>query len=207
MRLLVTAFEPFGGELVNPAQQVSELLPDRIGAFAVARVDLPTVFSRCVPVAADAIDRLRPDAVLCLGQAGGRRGLTIERVAINVDDAEAGDNAGDRPVDRPIEPGGPAAVFCTLPIKEMAAAMREGGYAASISNSAGTFVCNHLLYGVLRHLARRRWDVPAGFIHLPYLPEQAAARNAPDMPAAEMAAALLLAIPALEAHLEKGRSE
>ena len=206
MRLLVTAFEPFGGECVNAAQQASMWLPDTVGGFALTRLTVPTVFSACVPVVVDAVDTLEPDAVLCLGQAGGRTGLTVERVAINVDDALLADNAGDRPVDRPIEPNGPAAVFSTLPIKGMTAAMREGGYTASISNSAGTFVCNHLLYGLLRRLERREPRIPAGFVHVPGLPEQTAAHGGAGMSARETAAALSLAIRALETNLRKGRS-
>ncbi len=179
MKLLLTAFDPFGGESINPAQEAVKLVPDRIGEVNVVKLVVPTVFRRSVGVVADAIARERPDAVLCIGQAGGRYGFTPERVAINMDDATIPDNEGNQPTDVPIEPNGPSAYFSTLPIKAMVGAMRAAGLPASVSNTAGTFVCNHLLYGVLHFLQQNGLRTPAGFLHVPYTTAQAAAHPTP----------------------------
>ena len=125
MKLLLTAFEPFGGSSVNPAREALRLVPDRVGDAEIHRLEVPVVFGEAVDTVAAAIDRLRPDAVLCIGQAGGRAALTLERVAINVDDASIPDNKGRQPVDTPVVPGAPAAYFATLPIKAITARIRE----------------------------------------------------------------------------------
>jgi len=179
MKLLLTAFEPFGGESVNPALEAVGRVRERIGAVDVVKLTVPTVFGLCVETVRAVLERERPDAVLCVGQAGGRAALTPERVAINCDDASKADNAGNRPQDMPVVPGGPAAYFTSLPVKAMAEAIRAAGVRAEISNSAGTFVCNHLFYGLLRTLERDWPGVRGGFIHVPFLPEQAARQPAP----------------------------
>ncbi|MBR4081194.1 MAG: pyroglutamyl-peptidase I [Clostridia bacterium] len=181
MKLLLTAFEPFGGATVNPAQEALRLVPDRAGKAEILRLEVPVVFGKAIDVVTEAIDRLRPDAVLCIGQAGGRAALTLERIAINVDDASIPDNAGNRPIDAPVVPGAPAAYFATLPIKAITARIRERGLPAALSNTAGTFVCNHLMYGVLHHLAVRHPGVRGGFMHVPYAPAQTLDRPAPSM--------------------------
>lgn len=181
MKLLLTAFEPFGGATVNPAQEALRLVPDRAGSAEILRLEVPVVFGKSIAVVTEAIDRLRPDAVLCVGQAGGRAVLTLERVAINVDDASIPDNAGNQPVDTPVVPGAPAAYFATLPIKAIAARIRESGLPAAVSNTAGTFVCNHLMYGVLHHLAVHHPGVRGGFMHVPFSPAQTLDRPAPSM--------------------------
>ena len=166
MKILLTAFEPFGGEDTNSSLDTLRALPE---APDVCRAVLPVTFSGSVPALQAAIRRVRPDAVLCLGQAGGAECIRVERVGLNLDDARMADNAGDIPRDRPIDQMGPAAYFATLPVRRMADAINAAGVRAVLSNSAGTFVCNHVLYGLLHHLAPTCPGVPGGFIHLPYL--------------------------------------
>jgi len=180
--VLITGFEPFGGETLNPSWEVVKQLDGMIidNCRVVAR-QLPCVFGESLEVLNAAIDALQPSVVLAIGQAGGRVDVTVERVAINIDDARIPDNRGQQPVDVAIVPDGPAAWFSTLPIKAMVEALREAGIPASVSQTAGTFVCNHVMYGVLHKLADRP-EVKGGFIHIPYLPEQAAAHpGAPSM--------------------------
>ena len=193
--VLITGFEPFGGETVNPSWEVVKQLDGAIidDCRVVAR-QLPCVFGESLSVLNAAIDALQPSVVLAVGQAGGRVDVTVERVAINVDDARIPDNHGRQPVDVAIVEGGPAAWFSTLPIKAMVAALRESGIPASVSQTAGTFVCNHVMYGVLHKLADNP-EVKGGFIHIPYLPEQAAAHpGAPSMATQTVKQALEIAI-------------
>lgn len=197
MRLLLTAFDAFGGESVNPAQQALERIPDVLGSHQIDRCVIPTVFGKAGDVLEQAMNAASYDAVLCVGQAGGRAGLTFERIAINCEDAGGADNAGQIPVDRPVVPDGPAAYFATLPIKAMVEAVRAGGYTASVSNSAGTFVCNHLLYRLMHRLANHP-ETLGGFVHVPYLPEQLRGRELPSMTAQEIASALCLALEVLK---------
>ena len=170
--VLVTGFEPFGGEKANPSWDICKQLAGEIAGMRVETCRVPCEFRRSIEVVADAIERHHPVLVICLGQAGGRARLGVERVAINVDDARMPDNAGARPVDEPIAANGPPAYFATLPVKAMAAAMRAAGVPAEVSNSAGTYVCNHLMYGVLHYLAASGHRARAGFIHVPYSEEQ-----------------------------------
>lgn len=193
--VLITGFEPFGGESVNPSWEVVSGLDNAIigGGRVVAR-QLPCVFGEALVVLNDAIDALSPSLVLAVGQAGGRTDITVERVAINVDDARIADNQGQQPVDVPIVADGPAAWFSTLPIKAMVVAMRNAGVPASVSQTAGTFVCNHVMYGLL-HKLRDAPAVKGGFIHIPYLPQQAAQHpGAPSMAAETVRRALEVAI-------------
>ncbi len=179
--VLVTGFEPFGGEDANPSWEICRALPAAIAQAPVVRLRVPTEFRRAIEVVAEAIVRVEPALVILLGQAGGRPALSVERVAINVDDARIADNAGARPIDEAIAPAGPAAYFATAPVKAMVAAMRAQGIPADVSNSAGTFVCNHLLYGMLHFLAASGRKARAGFIHVPWL--EAQALNHPGEPA------------------------
>jgi len=174
IKALVAGFEPFGGEPVNPAAQALHALPPEVAGLAVATVQLPTVFDRCAAVLEAAIEAHDPAIVLAIGQAGGRAELCLERVAVNIDDARIADNDGHQPIDRPVVRGGPAAYFATLPIKAAVAALREAGLPAAVSNTAGTFVCNHLFYALMHLAALREGRFRAGFLHLPYLPSQAA---------------------------------
>lgn len=202
MKLLLTAFEPFGGEAINPALEAVRRVPDKIGGVQVVRLEVPTVFRASIDTVAAAIAREQPDAVLCVGQAGGRFGITPERVAINLDDAAIPDNAGSQPVDSPIFADGAPAYFSTLPIKAMVQAIRAAGLPASVSNTAGTFVCNHLMYGVLYTLEKHYPGVRGGFVHVPFAPGQAACRTVPtpSMSLDDMARGLAAAIRAIEAN-------
>ncbi|UJD93945.1 pyroglutamyl-peptidase I [Lelliottia amnigena] len=193
--ILVTGFEPFGGETLNPSWEVVKQLERMtIDDCRVVTRQLPCVFGESLTVLNSAIDELNPTVVIAVGQAGGRVDITVERVGINVDDARIPDNRGQQPIDVAIVPDGPAAWFSSLPIKAMVAAMREKGIPASVSQTAGTFVCNHVMYGLL-HKIRERTNVKGGFIHIPYLPEQAAAHaGAPSMATQTVKAALEIAL-------------
>ena len=198
MKLLLTAFDPFGGETVNPAQEAVKMVSSRVGNVEIIKCVVPTVFGKSIETVAAAIEDCRPDAVLCIGQAGGRADLTPERIAINLDDASIADNEGNRPVDTPIFPDGKPAYFSTLPVKAMVAAIRVAGIPASLSNTAGTFVCNHLMYGVLYTLEKYYPSVRGGFLHVPYIPSQVTGgRGIPSMSAADIVRGLEAAIAAI----------
>ena len=182
MKALVTGFEPFGGEPINPALEALGRLPPRLGPLAIATRVLPAVFGKALDALEEAVRETEPDIVLCVGLAGGRAALSLERVAINIDDARIPDNKGRQPIDLPVVAGGPAAYFTNLPVKAAAAALRDAGLPAIVSNSAGTFVCNHVFYGLMHLAATRRLDLRGGFLHVPYLPSQAARQDgAPSM--------------------------
>ena len=193
--ILVTGFEPFGGETLNPSWEVVKQLEGMtIDDCRVVTRQLPCVFGESLTVLNSAIDELNPTVVIAVGQAGGRVDITVERIGINVDDARIPDNRGQQPIDVAIVPNGPAAWFSSLPIKAMVAAMRKKGIPASVSQTAGTFVCNHVMYGLL-HKISERTNVKGGFIHIPYLPEQAAAHaGAPSMATQTVKAALEIAL-------------
>ena len=198
MKILVTGFEPFGGESRNPSLEAVMALPGEIMGAVIVKCAVPVTFAGAGCRVLEAIEREEPDAVLCVGQAGGRSALTPERVALNLDDASIPDNAGAQPVDLPIDPAGRSALFSTLPVKKMVAAIQAAGVPAQLSLSAGTFVCNHLLYTVLAYLEAHRPAVRAGFLHVPFLPEQAAAHpGAPSLPAEEILKGLIAALTAL----------
>lgn len=169
MKILMTAFDPFDGADVNPAEKAVSLVAEPDGA-ELKKLTVPTVFGLSTRIVVDSINEFCPDCVICVGQAAGRRDITPERVAINVRDARIADNAGNKPVDETIEKDGDAAYFSTLPIKPIAAALKGNGIPSSVSDSAGTFVCNDLMYGVL-HAVKDR-NIKAGFIHVPCIPEQ-----------------------------------
>ena len=173
--VLITGFEPFDGETVNPSWEVVQQLDGTMiaGQTVIAR-QLPCVFGEALSVLYTAINALQPKLVIAVGQAGGRVDISLERVAINVDDARIPDNQGQQPVDTPIVAGGPAAWFSTLPIKAIVSALRDRGIPASVSQTAGTFVCNHVFFGLMHTLATRRElkHTRGGFIHVPWLPEQ-----------------------------------
>lgn len=200
MKILVTGFDPFGGETVNPAFEAVKRLPRKIAGFDVEVIEIPTVFHKSIRVIMDRAEEIGADRILMVGQAGGRFEITVERIGINVDDARIPDNEGNRPVDVPIDPEGPAAYFATLPVKAITERIRSCGIPAKISNTAGTFVCNHVLYGVLNETAKRKLPVKAGFIHVPFLPGQAVSRDGvPSMSAETIAAALKTAVEAVAA--------
>ena len=194
MTILITAFEPFQQETINATMETLSLLPDSVCGHNLIKRTIPVVFGKAVEAVTALVDDLRPEAVICLGQASGRAEVTPERVAINVMDARIPDNAGEQPVDAPIREDGPAAYFSTLPVKAMVQAMKEAGVPASLSNTAGTFVCNDLMYGLLDHLARTGRNIPAGFIHIPATPAQAVERPTPSLAPETVAKGLAAAI-------------
>lgn len=192
---LVTGFDPFGGEPVNPSQQIAQALHGGIIArHRIAGAILPTEFGASLPALEALLRKHRPTLVLALGQAGGRAGISLERVAINLIDARIPDNGGAQPVDVHIVDNAPNAYFSTLPIKTMLARLRDAGIPAALSQTAGTFVCNQVFFGLMRLTARRR-GVRGGFVHVPYLPEQAARHaGAPSMSLEAMSAAVRLCL-------------
>jgi pyroglutamyl-peptidase len=172
--VLLTGFEPFAEHRENPSAQIAEALDGRsVERHAVRGVVLPVIFREALAELRAAITRHRPALVVCLGQGGGRPSIGVERVAINVDDALLADNAGSRPIDEPVVRNGPVGYWSTLPVKAIVKALRDAGIPAEVSQTAGTFVCNHVFYGLMHTLGRKK-GVRGGFVHVPYLPEQAA---------------------------------
>lgn len=203
MKLLLTAFDPFGGDKVNPAQEAVKIVKDKIGEIEVVKVEVPTVFGKSIETVAKAIEKERPDAVLCIGQAGGRFDITPERVAINIDDARIKDNEGNQPINTPIFEDGEPAYFSSLPIKAMVKSINNIGLPASVSNTAGTFVCNHLMYGVLYTIAKKYPGVRGGFMHVPFIPEQVVTRpNTPSMSILDIVRGIEAAIAAIGEHFD-----
>ncbi len=194
-RLLITGFDPFGGAAVNPAREAVMALPDRIGGFELTKLEVPTLFGQAAERVLEAAHDLGPEVIICVGQAGGRAAVTPEVVGINLREASIPDNAGFQPVNRPVVEGGPAAYFATLPVREMVAAMKAADIPAALSYSAGAFVCNDLLYTLLH--AYRGTEVKVGFIHIPYLPEQAS-EGVPSLPLETAVKALEVAVGVLE---------
>ena len=187
MKALVTGFDAFGGDAVNPSSLAVGRLKKRIGGVVVHTAQLPTSYAQSAKVLLAAIEKTRPDIVLCVGQAGGRSELCLERVAINVQDARIRDNDGKQPIDMPVVKDGPAAHFTTLPIKACVAEMRKAGLPAVVSNTAGTFVCNHILYALMDIIETHPAKMRGGFLHIPYVPEQAARLGgAPSMAVADI---------------------
>ena len=222
-KLLLTAFTPFDGERINPALEAVKLVKDKIGNLEIVKLEVPTVFGKSIETVREAIEREKPDFVLSIGQAGGRAEITPERVAINLDDARIPDNEGNQPIDELIFSDGENAYFSTLPVKAMVEAIRKEGLPSSLSNSAGTYVCNHLMYGVLYYLDKNyslkkksfterdtssllfseesSFVVKAGFIHVPYIPEQVKdKKEMPALPLSDIVRGLEAAILAVEEH-------
>ena len=201
MKILLSGFEPFGGSAINPSAEVIRA----IAGHAMAPFDLCTVL---LPVTCDggpvalvqAVDAVKPDAVLCLGQANGRNALSIERVAINLLDFAIPDNAGKTIIDEPVVPGGPAAYFTTLPARTLLVAIRKAGVPAELSLSAGAYLCNQVFYRLLHHIAVNALPIRAGFIHLPSLPEQVIDRPGPSMGLETMVAGVRAALRGITAH-------
>jgi pyroglutamyl-peptidase len=192
-RILMTGFAPFGGEQVNPSWQAVSLLAMR---RAISAVELPCEFAISLPALRAAIDEHQPELVVCVGQAGGRPGVSLERVAVNLADARIPDNAGAQPIDAPVVPDGPTGYFSTLPVKACAAAIRTAGVPASVSHTAGTYVCNHVFYGLMHLLATEFPGIRGGFVHVPYSPEQVAAAgtDAPSLSVDRCADALAVLV-------------
>jgi pyroglutamyl-peptidase len=192
-KILLTGFDAFGGASLNPSWLAVKALHGRqIAGHRVVAAQLPTVFGESLHRLQALLQQHQPTLVICVGQAGGRRAISLERVAINVNDAPLADNAGAQLVDTPVVPGAPAAYFTTLPIKTMLAALQREGVAAEVSQTAGTFVCNHVFFGLMHALATQPplQHARGGFVHVPYLPEQ----GVPSMALDEMVRGLRLAL-------------
>lgn len=170
MKVLVTGFDPFGGERVNPAYEAVKALPDTLDGAQIYKRELPTAFARSAAALEEYLTGLQPDIVLCVGQAGGTPAVRVERVAINLADARIPDNDGAQPLDEPLRADGDAAYFSTLPVRAMVQAVRAAGLPCSVSYTAGTYVCNAALYNALYLAAKRFPGLRAGFVHVPYLP-------------------------------------
>jgi pyroglutamyl-peptidase len=209
INVLVTGFEPFGGESINPSWEIARALPDHPLPGVRWRVErLPCVFSQAGLVLNEALNKHRPHLVLSLGQAGGRSELSLERVAINLIDARIPDNAGQQPLDQPIQTHGPAAYFSTWPIKYLQHGLRAEGFPASVSHTAGTFVCNQVFYELQRALEGQKTS--SGFLHVPWLPEQAARQpgpTPPSLPLSVMVEGVVCLVRLWAAHQRSGESD
>ena len=192
--ILITGFAPFGGEHINPSWEAVRLLAPQIGGWQLHKLLLPVVFGCAAEQVLAEAAALQPDVILCIGQAGGRDAVTPEKLAVNLRDARIPDNAGNLPVDEPVVPGGPAAYFSTLPARQMAEAVCAAGLPGRMSCSAGAFVCNDLLYTLLHRC--HGTAVRIGFIHVPYLPQQAK-DGAASLPLEDIVRALTAAIESL----------
>lgn len=195
MKILLTGFDPFGGETINPSYEAVRLVPDTVPGAQIVKGKIPTSFAACASALEQLFRMHKPDAVLCVGQAGGRASAAVERVAINLMDARIPDNDGAQPIDRPICPDGPAAYFATVPVKALVQSIRAAGIPCDISYTAGTFVCNCLLYHALHIAATKSPNLRAGFIHLPYSEQQTAdkPKGTPCLPLETMARLLTTA--------------
>lgn len=198
MKIMLTAFDPFGGDKINPALEAVKVVRSDLFDAEIIKVEIPTVFGKSIQTALAAMEAHRPDVVFCIGQAGGRYDMTPERVAINVDDGRIPDNEGNQPVDSVIFEDGETAYFSMLPIKAMVQVMKEAGIPASVSNTAGTYVCNHIMYGVLYHIHKRFPGMRGGFMHVPFTTEQVLTRpNTPSLSSEQIARGIEVAIQAI----------
>ncbi len=178
MKILFTGFTPFGGETVNPSWEAVRQMADRLGDIIVLKQNIPTAFGEAAKEVAGAVRRYEPDAVICVGESGGRARIEIEKVAVNYRNASIPDNLGACPQDEPVCAGGPAAYFATVPVRKIAADICAQGIPACVSYSAGTYVCNDTFYSLMRLIDVEGLSVKGGFIHVPYLPEQAVGKGA-----------------------------
>ena len=198
MKVLITGFDPFGGEKINPAWEAVRALPDNIDGIEVVKLQIPTVFKKSAKKLFENIDSVKPDVVICVGQAGGRYEFSVERVAINVDDGRIPDNDGYQPVDSSVFEDGENAYFSTLPIKAIVEEVKKAGIPAAVSNTAGTYVCNHIMYSLLYYLNKNNLNIKGGFIHVPFIPEQVIEKkNTPYMELTRITKALEISIKAI----------
>lgn len=197
MKVLVTGFEPFGGDKVNPSYEAVKMMKDEIPGVEIIKASIPVVFGKSIQRLEELIKGENPDIVICVGQAGGRFELSVERVAINIDDARIADNDGNQPVDEKVFQDGESAYFSTLPIKAIVEEMRRENVPASVSNSAGTYVCNHIMYGLLYLIDKKYPNIRGGFIHVPFIPQQIIGKaNTPYMDLELIAKGLEIAVKA-----------
>ncbi len=201
MKVLITGFDPFDSEAINPAWEAVNALPNVIDGIEVIKVQIPTVFKKSAKKLFETIEAVKPDAVICVGQAGGRFDFNVERIAINVDDARIPDNEGKQPIDEQIFEDGENAYFATLPIKAMVEEARKAGVPASVSNTAGTFVCNHIMYSLLYYISKNNLNIRGGFIHVPYIAQQVIGKkNMPFMEVTTITKGLEASIRSLKDH-------
>lgn len=199
MKILVTGFDPFGGATINPAYEAVRHLPDQVYGADIIKIEIPTVFGKDEAVMRAAVEEHKPDVVLCVGQAGGRSGITVEKVAINLMEARIPDNEGNQPLDTPIKEDGETAYFATVPVKHMVKYMQNAKIPARVSYTAGTYVCNDIMYRLLYMIEREHPDMRGGFVHVPYLPEQTVSLpdGTPSMSSEMIAEALVCGIRAI----------
>ena len=193
--LIITGFDPFGGEAINPSWEAVRRLPDTVNGYRLSKLEIPTRFASAAETVLAAAKADTPDVILCVGQAGGRSAITPERIAINLADARIPDNGGFQPVEQPIDPDGPEGIFATVPVSAMAEAIRQAGLPGQVSLSAGAFVCNDTLYRLLLWFSGT--DTRVGFLHVPFLPQQAKG-GVPSMELCQIIAGLTAAISALD---------
>lgn len=208
MKVLVTGFDPFGGEAVNPAYEAVKMLPDTIAGAEIVKLEIPTVFSKSGPAVEAGIEKYQPDIVINVGQAGGRSCVTIEKVAVNLAEARISDNAGEQPMGEPLQADGAPAYYPTIPVNAMIKNVRDHKIPCHASYSAGTYVCNCVMYNVLHMAATRYPNIRAGFIHVPYAAEQVVdkANGMPFMSLEQIAESLEYAIEAAVTNKEDIKS-
>ena len=201
MKVLVTGFDPFGGESINPAWEAVKVIKDEIAGAEIVKMQIPTVVGKSIAKIHDKMVEINPDIVIAVGQAGGRFGVTPERVAINVTDARIPDNEGNQPIDEPIFADGDAAYFSNLPVKAMVQEIKNAGYPTYLYNTSGTYICNHVMYGILYYIQKEFPNVRGGFIHVPFAASQVVNKpNTPSMAIADITAAIEAAIKAAVEH-------
>jgi len=199
MKVLVTGFDPFGGESINPAFEAVKALPDTLGTIEIIKKEIPTVFYKSLDCIDGLINTFSPDIIICVGQAGGRSDISIEKVGINLNEARIPDNEGNQPQNKPVYSDGETAYFSNLPLKGMIKDLHASKVPASISYTAGTYVCNHVLYGVSYLVDKKYSHIKSGFIHVPFLPEQVVGKsNMPSMTVETITKALEICIKACE---------
>lgn len=198
MKVLITGFDPFGGESINPAWEAIKGMENVVDGIEIIKLQIPTVFKKSAEKLFTGIEEHKPDVVICVGQAGGRYDMTVERVAINMDDGRIPDNDGYQPIDSPVYQDGENAYFATLPIKGIVEEMKLAKIPASVSNTAGTYVCNHIMYSLLYYVSKNNLDIKGGFIHVPFIREQVVdKKNVPYMELSSITEALECAVKAL----------
>lgn len=195
MKILITGFDPFGGEKVNPSFEAVKLIPDTLSQHEIIKLELPTVFNLSIQSLIKKIEEVKPDIVICVGQAGGRSDISIECIGINKNLGRIPDNQGFQPIGEKIREDGNDGYFSNLPIYLMTQKIGEAGIPSSVSYTAGTYVCNHILYGLMHYIKSNDLSIRGGFIHVPLLPEQAVnKRNMPHMSLEMISEGLKIAI-------------
>lgn len=195
MKVLITGFDPFGGESINPAWEAVKMIKNEIAGAEIIKMQIPTVVGKSISKIHDKMQEIKPEIIIAVGQAGGRFGVTPERVAINVTDARIPDNEGNQPIDEPIFSDGDAAYFSNLPVKAMVQAIKDAGFPSTLSNTAGTYICNHVMYGILYYIQKEFPNARGGFIHVPYAVSQVVDKpNTASMAISDITAALEAAI-------------